>query len=218
METINTYIDHTLLDPLAKRELIIALCSEANLYRFRSVCVHGCHVSLAHEQLRESETAVCTVVGFPLGANDTAAKMSEAEIAVNDGATEIDMVVNQGWIKDKAYHKILQEVHFLKQSIGGATLKVIIETANLSKQEIVKTSETLVEAGADYIKTSTGFASRGASLEDISLIKSTIGNQARIKASGGIKTYDQARAFIDAGANRIGTSSGVAIMKAFGKK
>lgn len=217
MNTINSYIDHTLLSPLASKEMIIALCSEANLYGFKSVCVHGCHVATAYEQLKDTGVLVCTVIGFPLGATATAAKIAEAEHAVSDGASEIDMVVNQGWVKEKDYHRILQEVHFIKKAIAGATLKVIIETANLSKAEIVETAKAVVEGGGDFVKTSTGFAERGASLEDVKIIRNTIGNNALIKASGGIKSYARAKEFIDAGADRIGTSSGVAIIKEFGR-
>lgn len=217
MNNINTYIDHTLLDPLATTKDIIKLCEEASIYSFHSVCVHGTHINLCRTQLRDTDVSVCTVVGFPLGAGTTAAKVREAEDAVKEGAAEIDMVINQGWVKEQKYHKILQEVHFVRTAIGGAVLKVIIETANLTKQEITEVSRTVVEAGADFVKTSTGFAGRGASLEDIKVIKNTIGNTAKIKASGGIRSYEDARAFIEAGADRIGTSSGVKIAGAFGK-
>ncbi|THD67992.1 deoxyribose-phosphate aldolase [Robertkochia marina] len=218
MNTINGYIDHTLLNPTATKEMIIALCSEANLYKFKSVCVHGSHVDTAYEQLRDTPVLVCTVVGFPLGASSTASKIAEAEHAVSDGASEIDMVVNQGWIKEKDYHRVLQEVHFVKKAIAGAELKVIIETSNLSESEIEATSRAVVDGGADFVKTSTGFGQRGASLDDIRIIRNAIGNSAFIKASGGIKNYEQARAFIDAGAHRIGTSSGVQIVNEFGRQ
>ncbi|MBL7473616.1 deoxyribose-phosphate aldolase [Robertkochia sediminum] len=218
MENINTYIDHTLLDPLATEAQITKLCEEAAIYRFKSVCVHGTYVALAKELLRDTKVLVCTVVGFPLGAATTAAKVAEAEDAVKDGAGEVDMVINQGWVKDKAYSKITQEVHFIKHAIGGAVLKVIIETANLSKEEIVAVSKAVVEGGGDFVKTSTGFASRGASLEDITIIKNTVGNNALIKASGGIRSYEDAIAFIAKGADRIGTSSGIKIVSHFGKQ
>lgn len=217
MKNFSTYIDHTLLDPTATEAAITRLCEEAALYRFKSVCVHGAYVQLAKNLLRETDVLVCTVIGFPLGASTTAAKVAEADDAVNNGAGEIDMVINQGWVKDQAFHKIMQEVHFIKHAIGGAVLKVIIETANLSKEEIVEVSKAIVEGGGDFVKTSTGFASRGASLEDISIIRNTIGNNALIKASGGIRTYDDALAYIEAGADRIGTSSGVKMMAHFGK-
>ena len=217
MNNINTYIDHTLLDPLATLKDITKLCEEARIYNFYSVCVHGCYVQKCRELLRDTEVDVCTVVGFPLGAVSTTVKVREAEDAIDHGASEIDMVINQGWVKDAEFHRILQEVHFVRDAIGGATLKVIIETANLNKQEIVEVSRIVVDGGADFVKTSTGFGSRGASLEDISIIKNTIGHTAKIKASGGIRTYDDAVNFIRAGAERIGTSSGVKIAGTFGK-
>ncbi|WP_224490627.1 deoxyribose-phosphate aldolase [Robertkochia flava] len=217
MNPISSYIDHTLLDPLATGKAIESLCEEAMIYSFHSVCVHGCHVQQCRELLRDSEVVVCAVVGFPLGAGSTTAKVREAEDAIAHGASEIDMVINQGWVKENEYHKILQEVHFVKDVIGGAVLKVIIETANLTKEEIVNCARTVVEGGADFVKTSTGFGNRGASLEDIKIIKNTIGNSAAIKASGGIRNYEDAMKFIEAGAGRIGTSSGVKMVGSFGK-
>lgn len=217
MKNMHTFIDHTLLDPRAREADIVKLCEEAAIYRFKSVCVHGAYVSMARDLLRDTSVLVCTVIGFPLGASTTAAKVAEADDAVSNGAAEIDMVINQGWVKDGHYHKIMQEVHFIKDAIGGATLKVIIETANLSKEEMVEVSKAIVEGGAEFVKTSTGFASRGASLDDIRIIKNTVGNHALIKASGGIRTYDDALAFIEAGADRIGTSSGVKMAAHFGK-
>ncbi len=213
MIEINKYIDHTVLKATASEDDIIALCEEAREYEFFSVCVNSGYVPLAKKNLAGSKVKVCAVVGFPLGAMSTEAKIFEAERAVKDGAEEIDMVMNIGELKSRNYSKVEDEIADIKKAIGDLVLKVIIETCYLTPQEITLASEIAVKAGADFVKTSTGFGTDGAKMEDINLMKKAVNGGAKIKASGGIKNLDTALSYIEAGVDRIGTSSGVSIVK-----
>lgn len=204
---INNYIDYTNLKAYATKEDIKKLCEEAVKFHFVSVCVNPCYVELAKELLEGTNVNVCTVIGFPLGANLLAVKEYEAISAVELGADEIDMVINIGALKDKDYDYIKEEIETIRDSIGGKTLKVIIETCYLTEEEIKKMVEICNDTFVNFIKTSTGFGPRGASLEDIEIINKYKNNVLEIKASGGIKTYDDAINFIEAGVTRIGTSS-----------
>ena len=209
---LNKYIDHTNLKTTTTLKEIEKLCDEAIKYHFASVCVHPYYVGLAKELLKDTNIAVCTVVGFPLGMNTTSVKAYEAIDAINNGADEIDMVVNMGAIKNKDYEYIKEEIEEIRDSIDGKTLKVIIETCYLDEEEIIKMTEICNETFVNFIKTSTGFGTRGASVEDVELINSYKNEILEIKASGGIRTLDEVEAMIKAGATRIRTSSGVEIM------
>lgn len=204
---INNYIDYTNLKAIATKEDIQKLCAAAIKYHFTSVCVNPCYVEIAKELLEDTNINVCTVVGFPLGANLLSVKEYEAISAVELGADEIDMVINIGALKDKDYDYIKEEIETIRDSIGGKTLKVIIETCYLDEQEIKKMVEICNDTFVNYIKTSTGFGSRGASIEDIEIINNYKNETLEIKASGGIKTFEDAIKFIEAGVTRIGTSS-----------
>ncbi|WP_445957257.1 deoxyribose-phosphate aldolase [Yeosuana sp.] len=210
---LNQYIDHTLLKTTATKKEIIQLCDEAKTFKFFSICVNSCYVSLAKEHLRNSDVKICSVIGFPLGAMSTKAKVSEAKVALSDGADEIDMVMNIGFLKSKDYENVLKDVEAVKNIMPNNILKVILETCYLEDTEILKASELAIKGGADFIKTSTGFGTRGASAEDIKLMKSVAKDTTKIKASGGIKDTETALKYIDLGAQRLGTSSGIAIMK-----
>jgi len=209
---LNQYIDHTLLKPTATEKEIINLCREAIENKFYSVCVNSCYVKLAKEYTKNSSVNVCSVVGFPLGASSTAAKVFEAKKAVEDGANEIDMVINIGYLKSRNYLAVLKDIADVKNAIGKIPLKVILEISELSKNEIIKASEICLDARADFVKTSTGFAKSGATLTAVRIIKKTIKDRAKIKASGGIRDYDTAIKYIESGADRLGTSSGIAIV------
>lgn len=207
------YFDHTILKADATEKEIINLCEEAKKYNFASVCVNPCYVKKCVEILRESNVDVCTVVGFPLGSMTTEAKLFETEQALKDNADEIDMVINIGKLKDKDYDYVKNEIHLLKKACGNKILKVIIETCLLTDEEKIKACELSKEAGADFVKTSTGMSKAGARKEDIILMKKVVGNDLGVKASGGIKDLNSAKIMIDAGATRIGCSSTVNIMK-----
>nr|WP_255702462.1 deoxyribose-phosphate aldolase [Salinimicrobium sediminilitoris] len=213
MIEINKYIDHTVLKATATEKDIIELCREAKEYNFFSVCVNSGYVSLAAKQLEGSSIKVCTVVGFPLGAMSTEAKVFETRQALKDGAEEVDMVINIGELKSKNFKKVEEEIAAIKKEAGDKVLKVIIETCYLTRQEIMLASEIAVKAKADFVKTSTGFGDDGARMENIELMKKAVEGKAKIKASGGIKNLDTALSFIEAGVERIGTSSGVSIVK-----
>lgn len=210
---INKYIDHTNLKAYATKKDIELLCSEAIQNKFASVCVNPYYVSLAHELLIRSNVSVCTVIGFPLGQNTISVKEFEAINAVQEGADEIDMVVNIAAIKDRNYSYVKEEIETVRDSIDGKTLKVIIETCYLTKEEIIKMTEICNETFVSFIKTSTGFGSAGAKIEDVKLMNEHKMDFLEIKASGGIRTFDDACKFIDAGATRLGTSNGITIMK-----
>jgi len=212
MQNLNTYIDHTLLKPFATEADIKNLCNEAITYDFFSVCVNSCHVAFAKAQLSKSTVKVCSVVGFPLGAMSTKAKAFEAKQAVSDGADEIDMVINIGWLKSENFDAVWKDIEAVKKAIGDKTLKVILETCYLNKPEIIKASELALLSGADFVKTSTGFGTGGATFEDVQLMKSVLKDQAKIKASGGIKNRLTALEYIALGVDRIGTSSGIDII------
>ena len=209
---INTYIDHTLLKPTATEREIIDLCNEAKKYEFHAVCVNSCYVPLAKQLLSKTAVKVVSVIGFPLGASATETKVFEAKNAINEGAEEIDMVINMGFLRSKNFHAVFKDIFDVKTAIGKIPLKVILEISELSKNEIVKACDICVDAKVDFIKTSTGFSKSGATLTAVKIIKKTIKDHAKIKASGGIRDLETALKYIDAGADRIGTSSGVAMM------
>lgn len=209
---LNTYIDHTLLKPNTQLKQIRRLCDEAIQYEFYSVCVNPIWVSECSKMLNGTDIKVCTVVGFPLGANSTKVKCLEIETAINDGANEFDMVINIGKLKDGRTDFVLNELKKCKQIAGKRTLKVIIETGLLNKKEIKMAVKLIEQAGCDFVKTSTGFNIRGVQVEDILYIKQIVSDKLKIKASGGVKTLKFTRQLIDAGAERIGTSNSVAIM------
>lgn len=208
---IQDYIDHTLLKPTAIPSDIEKLCQEAKDYKFQAVCVNGCYTKFAKEQLKNSQVKLAVVVGFPLGAMNTESKVFEAKDSVANGADEIDMVINLGWLKSGKLELVEREISEIKKAIGNKVLKVIIETCYLTQDEKIKACELAVKAGADFVKTSTGFGEGGATLEDVKLMKKVVGNKAKIKASGGIKNRATALKYISLGVSRIGTSSGIAI-------
>jgi len=210
---INKHIEHTLLKPTASEKEIIKLCKEAKQYDFHSVCLNSYYVPFAKELLKKTSIKIVSVVGFPLGAMSTKAKIFEAKNAIEEGADEIDMVLNLGALKSKNYVAVYKDLSDVKLAIGLKTpLKVIIEISELSKNEIIKATEICLDAKIDFIKTSTGFSKSGATLTAVKIIKKTVKSNARIKASGGINTTELAQKYINAGADRIGTSSGVDIM------
>lgn len=209
------YFDHTILKPEASREAVIKICKEALEHDFASVCVNQYRTALAAEQLKDSDVMVCTVVGFPLGAVSTEVKAFETRQAIADGAQEIDMVINVGALKDGDYDYVREDIRALKEVCGDKVhLKVIIETCLLTDEEKVRACELAVEAGADFVKTSTGFSAGGATAEDVALMKKTVGNRAGVKASGGIRDKETAQRMIEAGADRLGTSATVKIVEA----
>jgi len=212
MKNLASYIDHTLLAQNATNTMIKKLCDEAMEYSFCSVCVNSSYVKDASLFLSHSDVKVCSVVGFPLGAMSSKAKAYEAKIAIEDGADEIDMVINVGWLKSKEYEKVKTDIAILSSTCRGVVLKVILETALLEKDEIKLVCEMAKEIGVDFVKTSTGFSTRGATIEDIKIMKEVVGNSVKIKASGGIRDYDKAMSMIDAGASRLGVSAGIAIV------
>ncbi len=213
---LNKFIDHTLLKATATRSEIIQLCDEAKEHQFFSVCVNSSYVKLAKKQLKKSGVKVCSVVGFPLGSMSTKAKVFEAKKAIKDGADEIDMVINVGLLKSERYKKVENEIRSIKKIMPKKVLKVILETCYLNDDEIIKASELALNANADFIKTSTGFGTRGASIKDVKIMKRFAGDKMKIKASGGIKDAKTAQGFIDLGVSRLGTSSGIEIVS--GKK
>lgn len=208
---IQDYIDHTLLKPTATTSDIEKLCKEAIDHKFYAACVNGCYAKLANEQLQGSSVKLAVVIGFPLGAMSTDSKVYEARNGVENGANEIDMVMNVGWLKSGKFDLIQHEISSIKKAIGSTVLKVIIETCYLSNNEKIKACELAMAAGADFVKTSTGFGTGGATLEDVKLMKDVVGNTTKIKASGGIKDRATALKYIALGVSRIGTSSGIAI-------
>ena len=205
--------DHTILKADATREDVKRVCDEAMAYSFCSVCVNSCHVKYVAELLHGSDVKTCTVVGFPLGAMSTKAKALEAKIAVIDGADEIDMVINIGALKDGDYKAVEEDIKAVKEACDKAVLKVIIETCLLTDEEKVKACEIAKAAGADFVKTSTGFGTAGANVEDVKLMRETVGPLMGVKASGGIHDKFQAAALVEAGANRLGTSATVKIVE-----
>lgn len=210
---INKYIDHTNLKAFATKKDIEKLCDEAIKYNFSSVCVNPYYVSLAKELLIRSNVKVCTVIGFPLGQNTKEVKVYETKNALENGATEIDMVINIAALKDKYYDYVKDEIKQIKDTVKNKILKVIIETCYLTNEEITIMTNICNELGVNFIKTSTGFGTGGANIEDIKLINKHKNDKLQIKASGGIKTYDEAIDFVNNGVTRIGASNGIKIVE-----
>ena len=209
---IAQYIDHTLLKATTTEAEVVQLCKEAKKYKFYAVCVNSCYVELCANELKGSSVKIASVVGFPLGSMDTLAKIPESKNAVILGADEIDMVINIGFLKDKKYELVENEINKIKKAIGDKILKVIIETCYLTNEEKKIATKLVLSAGADFVKTSTGFGTAGATLEDVELLKSVTQNKIQIKASGGIRDFETAQKFIKAGVTRIGTSNGIQIV------
>lgn len=215
---IAKYIDHTLLKQNTTQKDIIKLCTEAKTYGFKAVCINPCYVSLAKQELEGSGVLVCTVIGFPFGANKTEIKAYEAKLAVEDGADEVDMVINVGMLKDYRFDYIVNEIKEVMHASGNAVVKVIAETGVLTDDEKELVTRATVSAGAAFIKTCTGYSGGGATVADIKLIRKVAGNKLQLKASGGIRDCEKAIALIKYGADRIGTSSGIEIVKQFKEK
>ncbi len=209
---LNSMIDHTVLKADAAAETVKKYCAEAREYGFASVCVNTCHVPLVAGELAGSGVKTCCVVGFPLGAMITASKAFETKQAVMDGAEEVDMVINIGALKDKNYRLVEDDIRAVVEAAKPAIVKVIIETCLLNDEEKRIACELSVAAGAAFVKTSTGFSTGGATAEDVALMKKTVGEKALVKASGGIRTREQALEMVNAGANRIGVGNGIALL------
>ncbi|MFV8247814.1 deoxyribose-phosphate aldolase [Bdellovibrio bacteriovorus] len=210
---LSRYIDHTLLKPEAQTAQIEKLCAEAKEHNFFSVCVNTSYVKTCAELLKGSSVKVCCVVGFPLGAMDTASKAFETKTAIANGAQEIDMVIQIGALKDRRLDYVRDDIKAVVQAANGHTVKVIIETSLLNQEDKTLACKAALEAGAHFVKTSTGFGGGGATVDDVKLMKSVVGSSMEVKASGGIKDALQAKAMIDAGATRLGTSSGITIIQ-----
>ena len=208
----NKLIDHTLLKQDATPEQIMKLCEEAKEFDVMSVCVNPAYVPLASECLKGSDVKACTVIGFPLGMNLTRTKVDEARLAIQEGAQEIDMVINVGMLKAGHDDYVKEEIKLLKEVAGKLVLKVIIETCLLTDEEKVRVCRLAKEAGADFVKTSTGFSTGGATAHDVKLMRETVGPEMGVKASGGVRTHEDLLAMVEAGANRIGTSNGTKII------
>lgn len=211
---MSKYFDHTILKADATKTQVSKICEEALEHDFASVCVNQYYTAFVADKLKGSSVKVCTVVGFPLGMMSTKAKCFETKAAIEDGANEIDMVINVGALKDKEYEVVLKDIKSVKESCNDkAILKVIIETCLLTNEEKVKACELAKVAGADFVKTSTGFSTGGATVEDVKLMRETVGTKMGVKASGGIRDKKTAEAMIEAGASRLGTSATVKIIK-----
>jgi deoxyribose-phosphate aldolase len=212
MKKLNKYIDHTMLKQFATREDIRKLCSEAKEFDFATVCINPSWIEFCKKELSGSTVEVCTVIGFPLGAMTSTSKVFEAKNAVEVGADEVDMVINIGRLKDNEIKYIVEEIKACKVAVGNHVLKVIIETCLLTDEEIVKACNAVVEAGADFVKTSTGFSTSGATVAAVKLMKETVKDNCFVKAAGGVRSNDDLLEMIKVGADRIGTSSGTKIM------
>lgn len=210
--SIAKMIDHTMLKADASEKTILRYCREAKEYGFASICVNTCFVPLVAKELKGSGVKTCCVVGFPLGAMSTSAKAFEAKQAVADGAEEVDMVINIGAMKDARFDFVKKDIKAVVEASKPAIVKVIIETCLLTDEEKVKACELSVEAGAAFVKTSTGFSTGGATVADVKLMKETVGDRAKVKASGGIRTPEDAKALIEAGADRIGAGNGIVLL------
>ncbi|MGM0435931.1 MAG: deoxyribose-phosphate aldolase [Bacillota bacterium] len=210
---INKLIDHTFLKPFGTKPDIDTLLEEAITYDFKSVCINPTWVKYAAESLKKTDVLVCTVIGFPLGASTTQTKVYETKDALKNGANEIDMVLNIGWVKDGEYDLVEKEIKAVKEECQNHTLKVILETCFLEKDEIEASAKAAINAGADFVKTSTGFGTGGATVEDVKLMKEVAGKEKEVKASGGVRSLEDLEAMVEAGATRIGASSGVSIMQ-----
>jgi deoxyribose-phosphate aldolase len=213
LKNLASYIDHTILKPEATSQDIQRVCLEAVQYQFASVCVNPYYVRQVSELLKDSPVKVTSVIGFPLGCTLKEVKAFEARMAVNAGADELDMVINIGALKSKDYQTVLEDIKAVVDAAEGCTVKVIIETCLLTDDEKVKACQLAVEAGANFVKTSTGFSKGGAEAKDIALMKKAVGNQAKVKASGGIKNYQITMEMIEAGAERIGASASIDIVE-----
>lgn len=212
MDNILAAIDHTALKADTKKDQIHELCKEAIEYKFAAVCVNPYHISTCKELLKDTDIKIATVIGFPLGANTKETKAFETKNAIENGAQEVDMVINIGALKDKDYEKVREDIAAVVGAAGDkALVKVIIETSLLDQDEKIKACELAKEAGADFVKTSTGFSTGGATIQDVKLMRETVGEDMGVKASGGIRDLETARGMIQAGASRIGASSGVKI-------
>lgn len=210
---LSKYIDHTMLKADASIESIKKLCAEAIDYDFKSVCVNPCNIALCKELLKGSDVLICTVIGFPLGQMTIDSKVFEAKDAILKGAQEVDMVLNIGRLKDHDLAYVTNEIKQVKQACGNITLKVIIETCLLTDEDKVNACNCILEAGADFVKTSTGFSTAGATFEDVALFKKTVGDKCYIKAAGGVRSHEDMLKMIELGANRIGTSSGTKLIE-----
>ena len=209
----NKMIDHTVLKADTPLETVKRICDEAMEYGFASVCINPCHVAYCADYLKDSDVNVCTVIGFPLGANTSAVKAFETKDAIANGADEIDMVMNIGALKDKNYDLVRDDVKAVVEAANGTLVKVILETCLLTEDEIKKACELCVEAKADYVKTSTGFSTRGATIEDVRIMKEAVHGKAKVKAAGGVRTPEDMVKIVTAGADRIGTSAGCSLVK-----
>ena len=208
----NKMIDHTVLKADTPLETVKRICDEAMEYGFASVCINPCHVAHCADYLKDSDVNVCTVIGFPLGANTSAVKAFETKDAIANGADEIDMVMNIGALKDKNYDLVRNDVKAVVEAANGTLVKVILETCLLTEDEIKKACELCVEAKADYVKTSTGFSTRGATIEDVQIMKAAVQGKAKVKAAGGVRTHEDMVKIVEAGADRIGTSAGCSLV------
>lgn len=209
----NKMIDHTVLKADTPLETVKRICDEAMEYGFASVCINPCHVAYCADYLKDSDVNICTVIGFPLGANTSAVKAFETKDAIANGADEIDMVMNIGALKDKNYDLVRDDVKAVVEAANGTLVKVILETCLLTEDEIKKACELCVEAKADYVKTSTGFSTRGATIEDVRIMKEAVHGKAKVKAAGGVRTPEDMVKIVAAGADRIGTSAGCSLVK-----
>ena len=205
-------IDHTLLKADAKKEDIIKLCKEAKDYGFKTVCIQPSYVSLAKEELKDSDVEICTVIGFPLGQNTTSVKVFEAIDAINNGADEIDMVINISKLKDHDNEYVTNEIKAIKKAINNHVLKVIIETCLLTDEEKERACKCVIDAKAEFVKTSTGFSIHGATVEEVKVLKDCVKDKALVKAAGGVRSKDDLIKMVEAGASRIGTSSGTKLV------
>lgn len=215
MKQLNKYIDHTLLKPQATHKQIEELCKQALKYDFASVCVNSCYASYCRDLLKDSDVKVCCVVGFPLGCCDTDSKVFETKSAIAHGAEEIDMVINVGFAKEHNWQAVKDDIAAVVEAANGKTVKVIIETCLLTDDEKAEACICAMMANATFVKTSTGFSTGGATTDDVYLMKSVVGKKCLVKAAGGIRSYDDARKMIDAGADRLGCSASVEIMKEY---
>ncbi|WP_239689950.1 deoxyribose-phosphate aldolase [Rodentibacter caecimuris] len=206
-------MDHTVLTSEKTEKDILILCNEAMENHFYSVCINPCHIPFAKKVLQNSNVNICTVIGFPLGANTTAVKVFETEDAIANGATEVDMVINVGWIKSGKWDSVQDEIKQILNVCNGTPLKVILENCLLTKEEIVKACEICRDLNVAFVKTSTGFSKSGATVEDVKSMRQTVGDKIGVKASGGVRDTQTAVAMIEAGATRIGASAGIAIIK-----
>ena len=210
---VTKYIDHTILKPETTKAQILTLCEEAKQFNFASVCVNPTWVATCANELKGTDVKVCTVIGFPLGATFKEVKAYETKLAIENGASEIDMVINVGAAKDQNWELVYEDIKAVVEAANGVLVKVIIETCLLTDEEKVKACEMAVKAGAHFVKTSTGFSTGGATAADVALMRQTVGESVGVKASGGVRTAEDMKVMVEAGANRIGTSGGVSLVQ-----